>query len=107
MDEETEKQLSAKIAADEIDKRISSLTVELDRAHETLGRDYRFPVILTAGILAIVGRHNLPDSNKTVPLGNHLCSGCGNICRAVLLPLARIRQQKDSGVGAGDLRAAL
>ena len=55
MDEETEKQLSAKIAADEIDKRISSLTVELDRAHETLGKDYRFPAILTAGILAIVG----------------------------------------------------
>ena len=55
MDEETENGLSAKIAAAEIDKRISSLTVELDRAHETLGKDYRFPAILTAGILAIVG----------------------------------------------------
>ena len=55
MDEETGNELSAKIAADEIDKRISSLTAELDKEHETLGRDYRFPAILTAGILAIVG----------------------------------------------------
>ena len=38
MDEETEKQLSAKIAADEIDKRISSLTTELDRSTKLLAK---------------------------------------------------------------------
>lgn len=55
MDEEIKNQLSAKIAAEEIDKRISILTTELNKRYETLGRDYRLPVILTAGILAIVG----------------------------------------------------
>lgn len=54
MDEETKNQLSAKIAAEEIDKRISILTTELNKMYEALGKDYRFPAILVVGIVVIV-----------------------------------------------------